>query len=224
MRGGVAVLDDLSVEVEAGTVTGLVGPSGGGKSTLMRAVVGVQVVAGGRITVLGEPAGSAPLRSRVGYMTQSLSVYSDLSVRENLRYFARLYGVGQARIDELVETVALQDYAGRVLQRLSGGQRARVSLAAALLGEPELLVLDEPTVGLDPLLRRDLWALFHRLADGGTTLIVSSHVMDEAERCDTLLLLRDGRLIASGTPAELRARTGEQRLDEVFLHLVEEGP
>ena len=224
MRGGVAVLDDLSLEVEAGTVTGLVGPSGGGKSTLMRAVVGVQIVAGGRITVLGEPAGSPPLRSRVGYMTQSLSVYSDLSVRENLRYFARLYGVGQARIDELIETVALQDYADRVLQRLSGGQRARVSLAAALLGEPELLVLDEPTVGLDPLLRRDLWALFHRLADGGATLIVSSHVMDEAERCDTLLLLRDGRLIASGTPAELRARTGEQGLDAVFLHLVEEGP
>jgi ABC-2 type transport system ATP-binding protein len=218
------VLDDLSLEVEAGTVTGLVGPSGGGKSTLMRAVVGVQIVAGGRITVLGVPAGSPPLRSRVGYMTQSLSVYSDLSVRENLRYFARLYGVGQARIDELIESVALQDYADRVLQRLSGGQRARVSLAAALLGEPELLVLDEPTVGLDPLLRRDLWALFHRLADGGATLIVSSHVMDEAERCDTLLLLRDGRLIASGTPAELRARTGEQGLDAVFLRLVEEGP
>jgi ABC-2 type transport system ATP-binding protein len=218
------VLDDLSLEVEAGTVTGLVGPSGGGKSTLMRAVVGVQIVAGGRITVLGVPAGSPPLRSRVGYMTQSLSVYSDLSVRENLRYFARLYGVGQARIDELIESVALQDSADRVLQRLSGGQRARVSLAAALLGEPELLVLDEPTVGLDPLLRRDLWALFHRLADGGATLIVSSHVMDEAERCDTLLLLRDGRLIASGTPAELRARTGEQGLDAVFLRLVEEGP
>ena len=218
------MLDDLSLEVEAGTVTGLVGPSGGGKSTLMRAVVGVQIVAGGRITVLGVPAGSPPLRSRVGYMTQSLSVYSDLSVRENLRYFARLYGVGQARIDELIESVALQDYADRVLQRLSGGQRARVSLAAALLGEPELLVLDEPTVGLDPLLRRDLWALFHRLADGGATLIVSSHVMDEAERCDTLLLLRDGRLIASGTPAELRARTGEQGLDAVFLRLVEEGP
>jgi ABC-2 type transport system ATP-binding protein len=217
------VLDDLSLEVASGTVTGLVGPSGGGKSTLMRAIVGVQIVAGGRITVLGEPAGSEPLRRRVGYMTQSLSVYSDLSVRENLEYFARIYGVGRARVDEAIATVDLGDYGDRVLSRLSGGQRTRVSLAAALLGEPELLVLDEPTVGLDPLLRRDLWDLFHRLAGAGTTLIVSSHVMDEAERCDTLLLLRDGRLIASGTPAGLREQTGEPSLDAVFLHLVEEG-
>jgi ABC-2 type transport system ATP-binding protein len=216
------VLDGLSLEVPAGTVTGLVGPSGGGKSTLMRAIVGVQVVAGGRIIVLGEPAGSTALRRRVGYMTQSLSVYSDLSVRENLRYFARLYGVGGERVDSVIGTVALDEFGNRVLQRLSGGQKARVSLAAALLGEPELLVLDEPTVGLDPLLRRDLWSLFHRLADEGTTLIVSSHVMDEAERCDRLLLLRDGRLIATGSPDELRARTGEQGLDDVFLRLVEE--
>jgi ABC-2 type transport system ATP-binding protein len=216
------VLDDLSLEVPSGMVTGLVGPSGGGKSTLMRAIVGVQIVAGGRITVLGEPAGSASLRRRVGYMTQSLSVYSDLSVRENLQYFARIYGVGHARVDEVIATVALDDYADRVLTRLSGGQRARVSLGAALLGEPELLVLDEPTVGLDPLLRRDLWTLFHQLADAGATLIVSSHVMDEAERCDTLLLLRDGRLIASGTPAALREQTGAQSLDDVFLRLVEE--
>jgi ABC-2 type transport system ATP-binding protein len=221
IRGGVAVLEDLSLEVAAGTVTGLVGPSGGGKSTLMRAIVGVQVVAGGSITVLGEPAGAATLRSRVSYMTQSLSVYPDLSVRENLGYFARLYRAPQSRVEELVETVSLHGYGDRVLQRLSGGQRARVSLAAALLGEPELLVLDEPTVGLDPLLRRDLWALFHRLAASGKTLIVSSHVMDEAERCDTLLLLRDGSLIASGSPAELRARTGGQGLDDVFLRLVE---
>jgi ABC-2 type transport system ATP-binding protein len=188
----------------------------------MRAIVGVQVVAGGRITVLGEPAGSAQLRRRVGYMTQSLSVYPDLSVRENLRYFARLYRVGTAQVEAAIRTVALDEYGDRVLQRLSGGQRARVSLAAALLGEPELLVLDEPTVGLDPLLRRDLWALFHRLAEAGTTLVVSSHVMDEAERCDRLLLLRDGRLVATGSPDELRRRTGSRGLDDVFLRLVEE--
>jgi len=188
----------------------------------MRAIVGVQIVAGGRITVLGEPAGSAQLRRRVGYMTQSLSVYPDLSVRENLRYFARLYGVGPAQVEAAIRTVALDEYGDRVLQRLSGGQRARVSLAAALLGEPELLVLDEPTVGLDPLLRRDLWALFHRLAEAGTTLVVSSHVMDEAERCDRLLLLRDGRLVATGSPDELRRRTGSRGLDDVFLRLVEE--
>ena len=222
VRGGVPVLDELSLEVDARSVTGLVGPSGGGKSTLMRAIVGVQVVAGGTITVLGEPAGAPLLRRRVGYMTQSLSVYADLSVQENLRYFARLSGATQDRVDELIETVDLGNYSDRVLNRLSGGQRARVSLAAALLGEPELLVLDEPTVGLDPLLRRELWNLFHRLADGGTTLVVSSHVMDEAERCDTLLLLRDGRLIATGTPDELRVRTGEEGLDAVFLRLVEE--
>jgi ABC-2 type transport system ATP-binding protein len=219
------VLDGLSLDVPAGAVTGLVGPSGGGKSTLMRAIVGVQVVAGGRIDVLGDPAGSASLRRRVGYMTQSLSVYSDLSVRENLRYFARLFGLGPDRVEDAIRTVALDEYGNRVLQRLSGGQKARVSLAAALLGEPELLVLDEPTVGLDPLLRRDLWSLFHRLAEQGTTLIVSSHVMDEAERCDLLLLLRDGRLIATGSPEELRARTGAHGLDDVFLRLVEEeGP
>jgi len=219
------VLDGLSLEVPSGAVTGLVGPSGGGKSTLMRAIVGVQVVAGGRIDVLGEPAGSAALRRRVGYMTQSLSVYSDLSVRENLRYFARLYGVGQDRVESAIGTVALDDFGNRVLNRLSGGQKARVSLAAALLGEPEVLVLDEPTVGLDPLLRRDLWNLFHRLAESGTTLIVSSHVMDEAERCDGLLILRDGKLIATGSPDELRARTGAHGLDDVFLRLVEtEGP
>jgi ABC-2 type transport system ATP-binding protein len=222
VRGGIPVLDGLSLEVRPGSVTGLVGPSGGGKSTLMRAIVGVQVVAGGRIDVLGEPAGSPALRRRVSYVTQGLSVYADLSVRENLVYFARLQGAPMAQVGELIETVALGGYADRVVSRLSGGQRARVSLAAALLGDPELLVLDEPTVGLDPLLRRDLWNLFHSLAASGKTLVVSSHVMDEAERCDSLLLLRDGRLIATGTPDELRARTGEQGLDAVFLRLVEE--
>jgi ABC-2 type transport system ATP-binding protein len=222
VRGGTPVLDGLSLTVQAGTVTGLLGPSGGGKSTLLRAVVGVQRVAGGRVTVLGKPAGSALLRRRVGYLTQAPSVYADLSVRENLRYFARLLGATPERVEEVIETVALSELAPRTVGRLSGGQRARVSLATALLGKPELLVLDEPTVGLDPILRRDLWDLFHALAASGTTLVVSSHVMDEAERCDQLLLLRDGVMIATGTPGELRARTGEQSLDDVFLRLVED--
>ncbi len=221
VRGGQAVLDGLSLSVAAGTVTGLLGPSGGGKSTLLRAIVGVQRVAGGRVTVLGRPAGSASLRRRVGYLTQAPSVYADLSVRENLRYFARLLGASSERVDEVIVTVALTDFAAHTVGRLSGGQRARVSLATALLGNPELLILDEPTVGLDPLLRRDLWDLFHGLAGAGTTLVVSSHVMDEAERCDSLFLLREGLMIATGTPAELRAQTGEQNLDEVFLRLVE---
>ena len=223
VRGGVPVLHRLSLTVAAGTVTGLVGPSGGGKSTLMRAIVGVQRVASGRVVVLGEPAGSPPLRRRVGYLTQAPSVYADLSVRENLAYFARLHRAPAERVDELIATVSLEGFEPRVVSRLSGGQRARVSLAPALLGEPQLLVLAEPTVGLDPVLRRDLWDLFHRLADGGATLIVSSHVMDEAERCEQLLLLREGKLVAAGSPDELRARTGEHGLDAVFLRLVEVG-
>lgn len=222
VRGGAVVLERLSLQVDAGAVTGLLGPSGSGKSTLLRAIVGVQRLAGGRIGVLGQPAGAPSLRRRVGYLTQAPSVYADLSVQENLRYFARLHGTAPERVNELIETVALHGFASRIVGRLSGGQRARVSLATALLGDPELLILDEPTVGLDPVLRRDLWELFHRLARAGTTLLVSSHVMDEAERCEQLLLIRDGRLLAKGTPEELRARTGASRLDEVFLRLVEE--
>jgi ABC-2 type transport system ATP-binding protein len=215
------VLDGLSLEVASGTVTGLLGPSGSGKSTLLRAIVGVQRVAAGEVAVLGSEAGSPALRRRVAYMTQAPSVYGDLSVSENLRYFAQLVGAGRERVDEVIATVSLEDAAQGVVDRLSGGQRARVSLAAALLGEPELLVLDEPTVGLDPALRRDLWDLFHRLADAGSTLLVSSHVMDEADRCDELVLLRDGKLVATGTPESLRAATGAASLDEAFLRLVE---
>ena len=221
VRSGEPVLDGLSLTVSAGTVTGLLGPSGGGKSTLLRAIVGVQRIARGRITVLGRPAGSVALRREVGYVTQAPSVYADLTVRENLRYFARILDAKANRVEELLATVALTELAGRTVGRLSGGQRARVSLATAMLGEPKLLILDEPTVGLDPLLRRELWDLFHQLAEGGVTLVVSSHVMDEAERCDQLLLLREGSLIAIGTPAELRTQTGEDGLDDVFLRLVE---
>jgi ABC-2 type transport system ATP-binding protein len=223
-RGGKVVLPELSLSVAAGSVTGLLGPSGSGKSTLLRAVMGVQRIAGGRVEVLGEPAGARAIRRRVGYLTQAPSVYQDLSVAENLRYFARLLGAPASRIDEVIDEVALTGEGDHVVGRLSGGQIARVSLATALLARPELLVLDEPTVGLDPVLRRDLWDLFHRLADNGATLLISSHVMDEAERCDSLLLLRAGKVIAAGTPAELRATTGVEGLDDVFLRLVEEGP
>jgi ABC-2 type transport system ATP-binding protein len=220
-RGGKAVLHGLSFSVAGGRVTGLLGPSGCGKTTLMRAIVGVQIVEAGRVTVLGRPAGSRRLRPRVGYVTQAPSVYRDLSVRENLRFFGRVLGVARGRIDEVVETVALGGEADRVVGNLSGGQQARASLATALLGDPELLVLDEPTVGLDPVLRRDLWATFAELARGGTTLLVSSHVMEEAEHCDELLLMRDGDLLAAESPGELRARTGRQQLDQAFLALIE---
>jgi ABC-2 type transport system ATP-binding protein len=218
----VSVLPALSCEVAAGTVTGLLGPSGSGKSTLIRAVVGVQRLAGGRVEVLGHPAGSAWLRARVGYMTQAPSVYGDLTIRENLGFFARVLGAPQAAVERALADVSLEEYGDRIVNRLSGGERARVSLATALLGSPELLVLDEPTVGLDPLLRRDLWELFHRLAERGATLLVSSHVMDEADRCDALLLLREGQLLAQATPDELRARTGVEDLDGAFLRLVDE--
>jgi ABC-2 type transport system ATP-binding protein len=186
----------------------------------MRALVGVQKVVSGTVSVLGEPAGSAALRPRVGYVTQAPSVYADLTVRENARYFAALYGLGAAAADAAVVDVGLADAAGQLVADLSGGQRGRVSLACALVARPELLVLDEPTVGLDPVLRVELWEQFHALARAGTTLIVSSHVMDEAARCDRLLLLREGRLLSDSTPAELRAESGTDDLEESFLRLV----
>jgi ABC-2 type transport system ATP-binding protein len=188
----------------------------------MRAIVGVQIVEGGDVSVLGLPAGSPELRRRVGYVTQAPSVYADLTVRENLTYFARIVAVGSDRVDAVIERVGLAGHE-QVAGALSGGQLVRVSLATALLNEPELLVLDEPTVGLDPVLRRDLWAFFGELAAGGTTLLVSSHVMDEAERCDRLVLLREGTVLAAETPGALRARTGASGLDEAFLRLVEGG-
>jgi ABC-2 type transport system ATP-binding protein len=220
-RGGRPVLHGLTARLEAGRVTGLLGPSGCGKTTLIRSIVGVQRVAGGTVTVLGQPAGTPALRRRVAYVTQAPSVYADLTVQENLRYFAAVLGTPPERIGRALAAVDLTDAGHQLTGTLSGGQRSRVSLAAALLGEPELLVLDEPTVGLDPVLRRDLWTLFHRLADDGATLLVSSHVMDEAARCDRLLLMREGRLVADTTPEELRVRTGEQEMETAFLRLVE---
>ena len=220
VRGGRDALDRITLDVARGTVTGLLGPSGSGKSTLMRAVVGTQVVASGSVTVLGQPAGTPGLRRRVAYTTQSPAVYDDLTVRENIRYFARLVGSPERQAEDVIELVGLGDDARSVVSRLSGGQRSRVSLATALVGRPELLVLDEPTVGLDPVLRRDLWQTFARLAADGATLLVSSHVMDEAERCDELLLLRDGRLVARGRAADIRARTGAAGMDEAFLQLI----
>jgi ABC-2 type transport system ATP-binding protein len=220
-RGGRRVLDGLDFTVPRGAVTGLLGPSGCGKTTLIRSVVGVQKIRSGTVEVLGTPAGAASLRSRVGYVTQAPSVYADLSVAANLRYFAAVLGVGTERGDRVLDDVGLADRRRDIVGRLSGGQRARVSLACALLGEPELLVLDEPTVGLDPVLRRDLWKLFHELAAAGTTLLVSSHVMDEADRCDRLLLMRDGGLIADDAPDALREKTGASDLEEAFLRIIE---
>ena len=220
-RGGHEVLHGISLEVARGSVTGLLGPSGSGKSTLMRAIVGVQIVAGGEVEMLGAPAGTPAVRSRVGYLTQEPSVYLDLTVHENLRFFAQVLDAPRSRIGEVLATVGLEEYADRQVRRLSGGQLSRVSLATALLGAPEVLVLDEPTVGLDPVLRRDLWDAFQALAEGGATLLVSSHVMDEAARCHDIVLLREGEIIAAESPASLLARTGAADMDAAFLALVE---
>ncbi|MGA5823776.1 ABC transporter ATP-binding protein [Kitasatospora sp. NPDC094028] len=219
-RGGRPVLDGLDLEVARGSVTGLLGPSGCGKTTLLRAIVGVQKVEAGLVRVLGAAAGSPGLRQRVGYVTQAPSVYADLSAAENLRYFAAVLGVPGTEPARVLELVGLRGRERDLVGRLSGGERARVSLAAALLGTPELLVLYEPTVGLDPVLRQELWWLFHRLAAGGATLLVSSHVMDEAERCTRLLLMREGRLLAHDTPAGLLAATGAADVEQAFLRLV----
>lgn len=219
-RGKLTVLRDISLTVPRGSITGLLGPSGCGKTTLMRAVVGTQIIASGEVSVFGEQAGTAKLRKRVGYVTQAPSIYNDLTVHDNVAYFAALYGKSNDDVAAAIESVGLTDRAGHTGDQLSGGQRTRVSLACALVADPDLIVLDEPTVGLDPVLRADLWERFKSLAARGRTLLVSSHVIDEAEHCDRLLLMREGRLLAELTPTELREQTGEESLEEAFLSLI----
>lgn len=224
VRGGRTVLPGVDLDVPFGQIVGLLGPSGCGKSTLIRAIVGTQRVAGGEVTVLGLPAGHRELRRRMGYVTQADSVYDDLTVIENLRYFRTVLGVPAAHERAVLDEVGLTPHASTRVAELSGGERSRVSLAVALLGTPELLVLDEPTVGLDPVLRRDLWAMFRRLAEGGTTLLVSSHVMDEAAQCDRLVLLREGEVLADAPLPDLLRRTGATDAEGAFLSLVEQVP
>lgn len=220
VRGGREVLHDIGCEFTQGSVTGLLGPSGCGKTTLMRAIVGVQIVASGEVTVLGAPAGSKRLRDRIGYATQNPAIYPDLTVAEALRYFASVLRAPSSDVDRVLDEVGLADHANHLVGALSGGQHNRANLAVALLGSPELLVLDEPTVGLDPVLREELWALFRARAAEGITLIVSSHVMDEAARCDRLVLMRDGAILAEDSPEHLRAATDTADLEQAFLHLV----
>lgn len=221
-RGNKPVLHNVSLTVPRGSITGLLGPSGCGKTTLMRSIVGTQIVESGSISVLGKPGGSAGLRSRVGYVTQAPSIYSDITVHDNVSYFGALYGKSGSSIQDAIDSVGLTKQAGQRGDTLSGGQLTRASLACALVAEPELLVLDEPTVGLDPVLRVDLWERFAEIAAKGSTLLVSSHVMDEAEHCSELLLMRDGHLLAQLAPDELRQRTGETSLENAFLALIRE--
>lgn len=220
-RRGIEVIPGLSTTVQSGEITGLLGPSGCGKTTLLRSIIGLQQLTGGSVTVLGQPAGSPALRRRVGYVTQLASVHGDLSVRENLRFFAAVLSAGDQAVEKALQTVRLTDVADSRVDQLSGGQQSRVSLAVALLGEPEVLVLDEPTVGLDPVLRGQLWDTFDDLAYDGRAIVVSSHVMDEASRCDRLLLMREGQLIADDTPKALLARTGAIDVEGAFLAIVE---
>ena len=222
-RGKRDVLRGLTCAIPQGTVTGLLGPSGSGKTTMLRAIVGVQQIHSGSVRVLGEAAGSAGLRRQVGYVTQSPSVYGDLTVAQNVAYFAAIAGVDRTKVSQVIDQVGLGSAAGQMVATLSGGQASRVSLACALVAAPSVLILDEPTVGLDPVLRVELWTLFHQLAEGGATLLVSSHVMDEAGRCDQLLLLREGHLLAAETPAVIRERAGTDDLEEAFLQLIRAG-
>jgi ABC-2 type transport system ATP-binding protein len=223
VRRGMEILHEIDLSIAPGRITGLLGPSGCGKTTLMRAIIGTQAIASGTITVLGRPAGDPQLRHEVGYASQAASVYDDLTVTENLRYFATAVRAPREDVERVTTQVDLTEHRDRLTGTLSGGERSRVSLAVAMLGRPKLLILDEPTVGLDPVLREDLWRLFHDLAADGLTLLVSSHVMDEAERCDDLLLMREGRLLTQDTPDGLRRRTDTTTLDAAFLRLISAG-
>jgi ABC-2 type transport system ATP-binding protein len=220
VRGKRPALHDFSVRIPRGSITGLLGPSGCGKTTLIRCIVGTQLIAAGTVRVLGLPAGSAPLRHRVGYLPQNPAIYDDLRIVDNVRYFASLYGFDSHAADSAIDRVGLTDHSTAYCGNLSGGQRTRVSLACALVCQPELLVLDEPTVGLDPVLRANLWEQFADLAGTGTTLLVSSHVMDEADHCADLLLMRDGHLVAQSTPTQLREDTGCTSLEDAFLSII----
>lgn len=223
-RGKTTVLDGLDFTIGGGAITGLLGPSGSGKTTLMRAIVGVQHISAGSIQVLGHPAGSAALRSKTGYVSQSPSVYPDITVEDNVQYFGALHSMPRSRTDEAIDAVGLRPFAKRKTADLSGGQFSRVSLACALVSRPEVLILDEPTVGLDPVLRVELWEQFAAMAAAGTTLIISSHVMEEASHCDSLLLLREGRLLAQLTPGKLRELGGTDDLELAFLRLIRSLP
>ncbi len=219
VRGKIKALDNVDFSVGAGKITGLIGPSGSGKTTLMRAIVGTQLITSGKLSVLGLPAGDKKLRPQIGYVTQSPAVYHDLTAGQNLKYFATVLGVSKAEVDRVLKIVDMQGQAGQLVGSMSGGQQARVSLAVALLGEPPLLVLDEPTVGLDPVLRKHLWELFDQLAKDGRTLLISSHVMDEAEQCADLLLLRDGAVLSHSSKEELLKRTATKTVHDAFLKL-----
>ncbi|MDN5835630.1 MAG: ABC transporter ATP-binding protein [bacterium] len=215
------ILHGLDITIKTGSLVGLIGPSGSGKTTLMRSIVGVQAY-GGDLSVLGQPAGHKSLRQRIGYVSQNPAVYSDITVAQNIAYFATVIGAPKLQAETAIKKVQLESHRHQLVSSLSGGQRARVSLAVALLGDPEILVLDEPTVGLDPILRDELWGQFNELVQAGRTLIISSHVMDEADRCDNVLLMRDGRVLWNDTRLKLLQDTQAADVNSAFIAKVGE--
>jgi ABC-2 type transport system ATP-binding protein len=222
-KGKQTILAGLDFVIEPGKITGLIGPSGSGKTTLMRAIVGVQKISDGNLTLFSLPAGNKKLRPRIGYVTQSPAVYSDLTVGQNMRYFATLASASKKQIEDALSAVRLDTKKQQLVESLSGGERARVSLAIALLGNPDVLIMDEPTVGLDPILRQELWQLFAELAEQGKILLVSSHVMDEAEHCEQLLLMRNGHLLWSDSKDKLLKVTGTTTVEAAFIKTITEG-
>ena len=220
--GGIKALDGVTLHVRRGEIYGLLGPNGAGKTTLIRMIVGLVAPDSGTITVLGQRMPNLDLLRQVGYMTQQAALYPGLSVQENLEFFAAIYGV-ESGVKEALELVQLDKRKDSVVATLSGGMRQRCSLACALVHKPQLLLLDEPTVGVDPQLRVQFWEEFRRMAAAGTTIIVSSHVMDEAERCQRLGLIQYGKLLAEGSPEEIRAGAGTQNLEDAFLALAGDG-
>ncbi len=218
--GSIRAVDDVSFDLAPGRIFGLLGPNGSGKTTLIRLLTGMARPTAGRAVVLGTPMPAREILARVGYMTQADGIYPTLTVGENARFFAAAYGVrDREAVLEALRLVNLDDRLDAVASTLSGGQRRRLSLACALVHRPPVIFLDEPTVGIDPLLRAEFWAHFRSLAAGGATIVVSSHVMDEADRCDELLFIRSGRVTARGSGAEVRARAGSDSLEEAFLRL-----
>ena len=221
-RGSRRVLKGVSISLEKGSITGLLGPSGSGKSTLIRSIAGVQKVESGTVTILGRPAGSRAARASVGYMTQASAAYKDLTVRENVAHWARIARAPASAADEIISQLRLTDRAHALASNISGGQASRLSLACTMVGNPPVLLLDEPTVGLDPVLREEIWDLIRERAAAGTTVLVSSHVMDEAQRCDSLIFIREGGILATGTADDILEETATSSMDAAFLALAKE--